>query len=188
MKNGSDTRDRRFSSFDCGCASLRYAPVLAIFKKRSSLFFSSLLEPLLSSSDCTGRSSCGSPFSFSSNVVASLLGIALSSLVAETGVGTLCVSTVSGLEASCVVASSEEDPADDGDESSFKGDSRVRMYSGFGARSSGFGGDESRRDLEGEESRLTFAGDPSHVGVFAFLALAVRSSLIQSCDSVRWVL
>jgi hypothetical protein len=71
-----------------------------MFKNRSSLFFSSLLEPLLSSSDGAGRSRWGSAFSFSCTLVVSVVGIALSLLTAELGVRTLPVSAVSGLETS----------------------------------------------------------------------------------------
>ncbi len=106
----------------------------------------------------------------------------------ELGVSMLPVSAVSGLETSKVEASSAEDSVVDGIASSFTGDDRAGVGSGSGVGSSDFAGSISRRDLDGEESRLFLVGEPSRDGLFTALELALRSSLMRSWDRVRWVL
>lgn len=69
-KKGSDMRDRLLSTFEAIWPP-RAASAFAICKNKSSLFRSSLLEPLLSSSIDVGINLCGSEFSFSGASTAS---------------------------------------------------------------------------------------------------------------------
>jgi hypothetical protein len=169
---GSEIRDRLLSLLE-GIDPACDASAFAMFKNKSSLFLSSLLDPLLrvSSSAGGGFSPCLPELSIPGPSAASA-AVAGSLLMVEVGVSRLCVSAVSGLEISGVLASSVED--------SEIGETVASRFTGDGCGAEDLYSDRRSLDLEGEVSRTA---------LLVALGLGLRSRLrTLSCDKVRCVL